>query len=126
MSRRQSKRPTQPWLTGKTYHWDPNKPTPPFIKLDASLMQDLTFQGLNASARWTYLAMCQEMKDNFGQWFIFPEGTAAKYGISRRTLTRTVQQLKDAGFISSRRPTEGWKNEVYAPTEYMVILNWKK
>ena len=126
MSRKIKKRPTPPWLTGKAYHWDGNKAMQPWVKLDRTLLQDPTFQALTPITKLVYLSMCLEMGDHFGEWFTFPAGTAEKYGFNQRTLQRAADHLRDAGFIISRRPLTGWKNETFAPTEDQIVTKWKQ
>ena len=126
ISRKSSRKPTPPWLTGKAYRWNANKAMPPWVKLDATLLQDPTFQALTPMTRLVYLSMCLEMGPRAGEWFIFPRKTAAKYGIGHMVLHNAIDQLENAGFIRSRRPSSGWKSGAFAPVEYQIITAWKE
>ena len=99
---------------------------PPWVKLDATLLQDPTFQALTPMTRLVYLSMCLEMGPRAGEWFTFPAKTAEKYGFQDKTLRRAVKELVQSRFIAMRRPSDGWKSEAYAPTEYQIITAWKE
>lgn len=125
---RSKKRPAPPWLTGRSYKWNANKPMPPWIKLDLTLLQDKAFGQLSPSARLLYLSMALHGGDRADEWFTFTSTAAERYNIPRSTLQKGVKDLCEAGFLEARRPSidDGWAIETYAPTLYRLTpTDWK-
>lgn len=113
MSRRKHSDTIKPWLSANTDCKEGR-----FIQCGNSLLLSKKFQTLTPGARITYLAM--SMESGGRREFIFPLSAAKKYGIAKNTLTRHIEEMIKAGFITVQSG-----KTVRQPNLYAFSFEWK-
>lgn len=89
-----------------------------FIQIGNSLLLCREYQQLTAGAKNTY--QCMSMESGGQREFVFPLSAAKKYGISKNTLSRHIDELTASGFITVRSGAS-----LRQPNIYSFSFEWK-
>ncbi len=90
-----------------------------FIRIGQTLLKSTQFQALSTGTRYLYVCMAAESKGE--REFTFPLSAAKSYGITKNSLTRHVEELKRAGFITVNSGAN-----VRAPNIYTFSFSWRE
>ena len=113
MSRARRGESIKGWLSAR-----PDSAEKRFIQVGNTLLLSKAFQELSIGAQHTYL--CMAMESGGKREFIFPLSAAKKYGISKNSLTRHVEELSAAKFITVQSG-----KTVRQPNLYAFSFEWK-
>lgn len=114
MSRNKSKKPLMPWLSAK-----PDNKEGRFTQIGNSLLLSPAFKGLSIGARYLYICASDESAGK--NKFTFPAKTMKKFGITRSSGVRYIDELENAGLIKCVYRGKAQMK----PNEYEFDFSWK-